>query len=84
VALELFKKASDDIGHLLDGVHQFTSWWRQAQILISTLATQMFVNDQQIHPFRLEMGRKGWESVRDQYEVYIISVSALQTTSSIV
>jgi hypothetical protein len=37
----------------------------------------MFVSYPRINPIRLEMARKGWETVRDRYEVYNRTVSVL-------
>ena len=74
-ALELLQNASDNIGQLADGVDKFTNWWRQAQQLITTLETQMFVSYPRINPIRLDMAQKSWESVRDRYEAYNRAVS---------
>ena len=76
-ALELLQNASDNIGQLADGVDKFTNWWRQAQQLITTVETQMFVSYPQINPIRLAMAQKSWESVRDRYEAYSRAVSGL-------
>jgi len=75
--LELLKKASDDMGNLVDGVTKFANWWSKAKSMISTLEKQMFASDQRINPIRLEMARRDWECVRERYEVYTRTVSVL-------
>ena len=76
-ASELIEKADNDIEHLLDGVNKFVNWWRQAESMISALEIGMFVSYPRINPIRLEMARKGWETVRHRYEVYNMTVSVL-------
>jgi len=76
-ASELIEKAADDIGHLLDGVDKFANWWRQAESMISTLEIGMFVSYPRINPIRLVMARKGWETVRERYEVYNRTIDTL-------
>ena len=76
-ALELLQNAFDNIGQLADGVHKFTNWWRQAQQLITTLETQIFVSYPRINHIILDMAQKRWESVRDRYEAYSRAVSGL-------
>jgi hypothetical protein len=76
---ELIEKALDNIGHLLDGVDKFANWWCQAESLISALDLEIakLVSNPRISPIRLEMARKGWETVGDRYEAYNRAVRVL-------
>ncbi|KIM83081.1 hypothetical protein PILCRDRAFT_7500 [Piloderma croceum F 1598] len=60
--INALEKVSDDMGHLVDGVAKFAKWWSQAKSMLFTSDTQMFVNDQNINPIRLDMAQKSWES----------------------
>jgi hypothetical protein len=77
-ALELLRKAFDDIGQLVDGVAKFAHWWSEAESVISTLEKQMFVDGRRISLLQLDKAQKGWEAVRDRYEVYSRVVSPMQ------
>jgi hypothetical protein len=63
---------------LADGVAKFAKWWSRANSMLSNLEERVFLNDQPINSIRLETARKSWESVRNRYEVYSRTVSALQ------
>ena len=76
-ALELLQNAYDNIAQLTVGVDKFTNWWRQAQQLITTLETRTFVSYPRIDSIRLDMAKKGWESVSDRYEAYTRAVSGV-------
>jgi hypothetical protein len=77
-ALELLRKAFDDIGHLIDGVAKLAHWWSKAEGVISTFEKQILIDGRRISLLQLDKARNGWESVRDRYEVYSRVVSAPQ------
>ena len=77
-ALKLLRKAFDDIGHLVDGVAELARWWFEAEGVISTFEKQMLVDGRRMSLPQFNKARKGWESVRDRYEVYSRVVSPPQ------
>jgi len=75
-ALELLNKASDCMSELGDRVAKFAEWWFKTEIMISTLG-KVSVNGRRMSPIRLNMVRKNWEAVRNQYEVYSRTIDTL-------
>ena len=79
IALELLDKAANNVGEVVNCVHKVASWWSKAAIMISTLRDQVLSDDgRRLSSIRINMVRKSWEVLRNDYEVYKRSVSDLQ------
>jgi len=78
VALELLKKAANNVGEVANCVDKVASWWSKSAITISTLWDQVVSDDgRQLSTIRISMVGKSWEVLRNDYEVYKRSINTL-------
>jgi hypothetical protein len=78
IALELLDKAANNVGEVVNCVHKVASWWSKAATMISTLRDQVLSDDgRRLSSIRINMVRKSWEVLRNDYEVYKRSINTL-------
>jgi hypothetical protein len=82
VALE---KVVNDVHELINSVDRFSAWWSRVETMTQSLESQVvFAGRSRLSITRVNLVRGGCDMLRKDYEIYMRSVSDLQSLSNCV